>query len=93
MPGIAGLGRRVRCCRRCACSLVIPIGFQPLSFFFGDGGHGAMLLLGEVGAGGGSVAEVAERAEGLEVGGLHEAEVVGPYAEDVVHQQPAVLAV
>ena len=78
-------------CAAAADSVLFPIFFQAFGFGLGDGGDSAMLLLGEVGTTGGTVAEMAEWAEGLEVGGLHESEVVGIDAEDVVHEEPFVL--
>ena len=69
-----------------------PLLLQPLCLLFGDGSDGTVLGRYAAVHLHTSFAESAKRGEGLEVSGLHESEVVGSDAEDVVHEEPAVFA-
>ena len=72
--------------------LVCPILLQALGLSLGDMDDRAVLGRHEVGQLHLTLAKVTKRCEGLEVGGLDEAEVIGTDGVDVVHDDPLLLA-
>ena len=70
----------------------IPVVLKAPGFGLGDLDDAAVLRCGEIRGFHHTLVETSQRLEGLEVRGLHESEVMGTDAEDVVHHHPFVLA-